>query len=114
MIGHEAGAATIAEGASRARRNILIGLLVPFMALTLLAVRSGSPGDVHERPVVLTTLATITGPFTGAVARRGQSCCLRFSVRLAAFCGPALAVGLLAQALPSPIGRGGKAVRLTL
>ena len=65
------------------RRWILLTLLVPFTILTHLAVRSGSPGDVRERPVLLPTLATITGPFTGAFARNGQSCCLDSSLRLA-------------------------------
>ena len=61
---------------SRARWYILLGLLVPFTALTYFAVSSGSPSDVRERPVALTTLATITGPFVGAIARHSQSCCL--------------------------------------
>src|SRR6478735_5093224 len=97
---------------SRARWYILLGLLAPFTALTYLAVSSGSPGDVRDRPVALTTLATITGPFTGAIARHGQSCCLQFSLRLAAICGPVLTLGLIAQAVPLPFGRGQHAVRL--
>ena len=99
---------------SRARWYILLGLLLPFTALTYLAVSSGSPSDVRERPVVLTTLATITGPFVGAIARHGQSCCLDFSLRLAAMTGPVLAFGLIAQVVPLPFRRGQHAVRLML
>jgi hypothetical protein len=99
---------------SRSRWYILLGLLVPFTALTCLAVSSGSPGDVRGRPVILTTLATITGPFTGAIARHGQSCCLQFSLRLAAICGPVLALGMIAQVVPLPFWRGRQAVRLVL
>src|SRR3954468_24923190 len=99
---------------SRARWYILLGLLAPFTALTYLAVSSGSPGDVHDRPVALTTLATITGPFTGAIARHGQSCCLQSSLRLAAICGPVLALGLIVQVVPLPFRRGRQAVRLML
>src|SRR3954466_8376507 len=99
---------------SRARWYILLGLLVPFTALTYLAVSTGSPGDVRDRPVALTTLATLTGPFTGAIARHGQSCCLQFSLRLAAICGPVLALGLIAQVIPLPFRRGQQAVRLVL
>jgi hypothetical protein len=102
------------ERASLALWYILLGLLVPFTALTYLAVNSGSPGDVRDRPVLLTTFAAITGPFTGAIARNGQSCCLAASLRIAAICGPALAVGLLAQVAPLPIRRGQQAVRATL
>jgi hypothetical protein len=92
----------------------LLGLLLPFTALTYLAVSSGSPSDARERPVVLTTLATITGPFVGAIARNGQSCCLEFSLTLAAVCGPVLALGLIAQVLPLPFGRGQRTVRMGL
>jgi hypothetical protein len=99
---------------SRARWYILLGLLVPFTALTYLAVSSGSPGDVRARPVALTTLATITGPFTGAIARHGQSCCLQCSLWLAAICGPVLALGLIAQVVPLPFRRGQQPVRLVL
>jgi hypothetical protein len=72
----------------------------------------GSPGDVRERPVLPAPLATITGRFTGAIARRGQSCCLGFSLRPALFCGPALALGMLAQLVPVPFARGREAMRL--
>ena len=99
---------------SRARWYILLGLLVPFTALTYFAVSSGSPSDVRERPVVLTTLATITGPFVGAIARHSESCCLDFSLRLAAMTGPVLALGLIAQVVPLPFRRGRRAVRLML
>ena len=100
--------------ASRARWYILLGLLLPFTALTYLAVSSGSPSDVRDRPVVLTTLATITGPFVGAIARNGQSCCLEFSLTLAAVCGPVLALGLIAQVVPLPFGRGQRTMRIGL
>ena len=100
--------------ASLARWYILLGLLLPFTALTYLAVSSGSPSDVRQRPVALTTLATITGPFIGAIARNGQSCCLDFSLWLAAITGPVLALGLIAQVVPLPFRRGQRAVRLVL
>jgi hypothetical protein len=95
-----------------ARWWILLTLLAPFSILTHLAVRSGSPFDIRERLVMLMALATITGPFTGAIARNGQSCCLGFSLRLALFCGPALALGILAQLVPVPFTREREAVRL--
>ena len=99
---------------SRARWYILLVLLVPFTLLTYLAVSSGSPGDVRQRPLLLTTLATVTGPFVGAIARNGQSCCLEFALWLAGVCGPVLLLGLIAQVVPLPFRRGRDAVRLTL
>jgi predicted glycoside hydrolase/deacetylase ChbG (UPF0249 family) len=100
--------------ASRALWYVLLGLLLPFTAVTYLAVSSGSPGDVRDRPVVTTTLATITGPFVGAIARNGQSCCLQSSLALGAVCGPVLALGLFAQVLPLPFGRGERTMRIAL
>lgn len=99
---------------SRARWYILLVLLASFTALTYLAVSSGSPSDVRQRPVVLTTLATITGPFVGPIARNGQECCLEFAIFLAAICGPVLALGLIAQVVPLPFRQGQRAVRLSL
>ncbi len=98
----------------RTQAYILTGLLVPWMVLTYCAVSSGSPSDVRDRPVLLTTIAAITGPFVGAVARNGQTCCLRASLHLAAICGPALALGIITQFVPMPFQRGREAARLLL
>jgi hypothetical protein len=98
--------------AARARRYVLLGLLLPFTVLTYLAVSSGSPSDVRDRPAALTTLAAITGSFVGAIARNDQLCCLDFSLRLAAITGPVLALGLIAQVVPLPFPRGQRALRL--
>jgi len=76
---------------------IAAGLVFASMALTFLIVSSGSPSELRDRPVALTTLGAVLGPFTGAIARNGQSCCLDASWRLAAVCGPILAVGVLSQ-----------------
>ena len=110
----EVGAPKRPPRPSRARWYILAGLLASFTALTYLAVSSGSSSDIRDRPVVLTTLATISGPFVGAIARHGQSCCLHFSLKLAAICGPILALGLIAQVIPLPFRRGQQTVRLLL
>jgi hypothetical protein len=87
-----------AQSAPDPRWIIAAGLALAWMALTYFIVRSGSPNDVRSRPIALTTLAApVLGPFTGAIARNGQSCCLDASRRIAAVCGPILAVGALSQ-----------------
>ena len=96
---------------SPARWFIFLGLLLPFSLLSYQAVNS-APGDPNDRPATLAALATITGPFVGAIARHGQSCCLNFSLGVALFCGPVLALGLSAQGIPLPFRRGEQAVRL--
>ncbi len=112
--GERGGAIPAPRGRWPWRSVVLLGLLVPFTVLTGLAVRSGSPGDVADRPVLLTTLATITGPFVGPIARHGQGCCLRVALGLAAVAGPVLALGLIAQVVPLPAGRRWSALRLGL
>lgn len=98
---------------SRARWYVLPVLLVPFSALTYMAVAS-TPGDSRGRPAVLATLATVTGPFVGAIARDGQACCLGISLSVAAACGPMLALGLAAQVISLPFGRGRETARPVL
>src|SRR4051794_36953665 len=110
----EVGAEKPPPGPSQALWYILLGLIVPFTALTYLAVSSGSPSDIRDRPVILTTLATISGPFVGAIARSGQPCCLHSSLGLAAITGPVLALGLIAQVVPLPFRGGQQSVRLVL
>lgn len=87
-----------------------VGLFLVFAALVYFLASRGSAGDLADRPIALTTAATMIGPFAGAVARHWQGCCLDFSIRLAvSFCGPALAVGLLAAVVPLPNALGGRA-----
>jgi hypothetical protein len=85
---------------------------VPFTFLTYLAVSSGPPNNVRDRPVLLTTLATITGPFVGPIARHGQACCLHAALVIAAVLGPILLLGLIAQVVPLPFRRGQQVFRL--
>src|SRR4051794_7346627 len=106
MIDMDIGPAKHPGRTSHPRGYILLGLLVPFTVLTYLAVSSDAQGSTRDRPVILTTLATISGPFVGAIARNGQGCCLGASLALAAYCAPALAIGLAAQVVPFPLGRG--------
>lgn len=81
---------------------IFLGLLVPFSVLTASAVAAGAD-DGHELGrVVGTTAGTVLGPFTGALARDGQSCCLEFSLSLLPWAGGALLVGCLLQVARRP------------
>lgn len=103
----------IANRIGRTHWYIALGLLVLFSGFTLLLVCQ--PKN-HEGwgDIVLTTLATATGPMVGAVARHGQSCCLRFSLTLLPWSGGFLAVGVLFQIIPLPFQRFAREVRLTM
>ncbi|OJW26987.1 MAG: hypothetical protein BGO49_21855 [Planctomycetales bacterium 71-10] len=101
------GARRGACGDASAYRLSFLVLLLGFSALTFAATSTGSPSDLADRPRVLTTLLTVTGPFTGAIARGGQSCCLEFSTWLAMWLAPAPVVALGSRLLLG--GRGGAA-----
>ncbi len=62
--------------------------------------------------VLLTSVGTISGPMTGAIARGGQSCCLEFSLVLLPYCGFALVAAAAFQFVRLPMECGATAVRL--
>ncbi|MBX7255361.1 MAG: hypothetical protein K1Y02_03275 [Candidatus Hydrogenedentes bacterium] len=88
---------------------------VQFLVFTVLSYVGAKGGlDASEPPKRLWTVtcAAITGPFAGAIARGGQSCCLEFSLQILPVCGGALAMGTVAQFLRLPFGRFNKPMRL--
>ena len=88
-------------------------LFAAFSALTCWATNVLlDAGPHHTRYVILTTAATLLGPFTGAIARRSQSCCLAFSWSLLPYAGAALAVCMAVQLAPLPSGRWWERLRL--
>ncbi len=78
---------------------ILLVLLAVFAACNY-AIMVAAGAETHT--VVLTTLGTVLGPFTGAVARHWQSCCTEFSLSLVPFCGGVLAACTLLQLIRIP------------
>jgi hypothetical protein len=79
---------------------LFLAMLIVFMIWTFLIVDGGlDKGEGHRERVLLTTVGTIAGPFTGAISRNFQGCCLQFSLFLAACCAPILLIGLAVQFL---------------
>jgi hypothetical protein len=73
-------------------------LLIAFTILTYCITDAGvDDGFDHDARVWQSTLGTVAGPFTGALSRGLQACCLQFSLTLTIVCGPALLVGILMQ-----------------
>ena len=98
---------------TRAHGFIALGFLVVFSGFTLFLVCHPKNNEGLAN-IVVTTLATVTGPMVGAVARDGQSCCLKFSLSLLPWSGAFLAVGTLFQIVPLPLRRFAPALRLTM
>lgn len=97
---------------SRTHLYVLLGFYLVFAVLTFLALSAGSPSDRREYPFFFATLGAISGPFTGAIARHFQSCCLQFSWCLFPFCVAFLGAGVVFQLLPLPITRFERGIRM--
>ncbi|MBU6401491.1 MAG: hypothetical protein KGS61_14335 [Verrucomicrobia bacterium] len=94
---------------------ILLGFYGAFTALSLLLLLPGSltgHGDTLARSLAA-SVGSFSGPFTGAIARGFQSCCLQFSLGLCPYCGSILGIGLLFQFVPLHFGRFEHGFRLT-
>jgi hypothetical protein len=98
----------IREGFSRTHWFVVSGLLLVFTGLTLAACLDGSASDLRERHILAATMGTITGPFTGAIARPSQSSCLRCGWELLPYCGGILAAAFCLQMFPSFLRRGAR------
>lgn len=92
----------------------LIGMVLTFSALTGYTMWHQSPADFHDNHNVAATLLTISGPFTGAIARSSQHDCWRFSWKLVPYCAPVLIVAVIFQFCPLPFKRGQESVRIAV
>jgi hypothetical protein len=81
---------------------VFLALLLTFSVLSALAVAAGADDGQRLGRVAATTVATVLGPFTGAIARDGQACCLAFSLSLLPWAGGILALGLALQVARRP------------
>lgn len=85
---------------TKTHASIFAVMLVIFTILTFLITNEGVDHDSeHNTRVFFTTLGTITGPLTGAISRGFQSCCLRFSLTVMAYCALPLLLGVGLQFL---------------
>lgn len=98
---------------TRTHGYIALGFLLVFSGFTLFLVCQPKNNE-GVADIVVTALATATGPMVGAVARNCQSCCLKFSLSLMPWSGAFLATGILFQFVPLPFHRFARALRLTM
>src|SRR6267378_6276699 len=96
----------------RVHLYIFLGFYLAFAALTFFALHAGSESDRRENPIAAATLGSVSGPFTGAIARHFQSCCWQFSLAVFPYCAAILGVGLLVQLVPLPFRQWNNLVRL--
>jgi len=94
---------------------VFLCLLLIFSVLTFLITNAGvDEASEHDARVLLSTVGTISGPLTGAIARGFQGCCLTFSLTLMAYCAPVLLLGVLAQLVGLPDKKWLRVVRMGL
>ncbi len=99
---------------SRVHLYLFLGFYVVFAAMTFFALNAGSESDRRENAISAATIGVVSGPFTGAIARHFQSCCVEFSLSISPYCAVALGIGGLFQIVPLPFQRFARATRLTL
>jgi len=87
---------------TRTHLFIFLGFYIVFAGLTALVLNLQSESDRREAPIVSATLGSISGPFTGAIARHYQSCCLEFSMSIFPYSAALLGIGVLAQIVAMP------------
>lgn len=93
---------------------VFLGFYLTFAALTYFALNSGSESDRRQNAIVTATVGAVSGPFTGAIARNFQPCCLQSSLAIFPYCAFLLGLGVLCQIVPLPFQRFAGATRLTL
>lgn len=99
---------------SRAHLYAFLGFYLAFAVLTFFVLNSGSVSDRRENAIAAATIGVVSGPFTGAIARHFQSCCLQFSLSILPWCALFLGVGVLFQIVPLPFQRFARTTRMTL
>jgi hypothetical protein len=102
------------KGFTKVHLWVFMGILAVATVFNFFVVNEGiDHGPEHTRQVIVTTLATVTGPMTGGIARDLQSCCVKFSLWvLLVFSGPALLVGIIMQLIPLPFQKGARVFRM--
>ena len=93
---------------------LFLGFYLVFAAVTFFVLNAGSVSDRRENAIAAATIGVVSGPFTGAIARHFQSCCLEFSFSVLPYSALILAAGVLFQVVPLPFQRFAQATRLTL
>jgi hypothetical protein len=94
---------------------VFAALWLPYTALVFFVVSRGLDRATERLDVIAsTTIASVSGPMVGAISRGCQDCCLRFSLSLLAYCGPALMLAVAAQWVWRPRHWFFRAVRLLL
>lgn len=88
------------SGFQKVHLYIFLGFYLVFAAFTFLVLNAGSPSDRRDNWVLRATVGSVSGPFTGAIARQMQSCCWKFSLGLFPYAAIALAGGAAAQVVP--------------
>jgi hypothetical protein len=88
---------------SRKHLYVFLGFYLVFAGFTLFVLSRQSASDWRENWNVAATIGSVSGPFTGAIARHFQPCCWRFSVGLFPCCAAFLLGGIVLQCVALPL-----------
>lgn len=99
---------------SRFHLYSFVAIYLVFAGLTFFALHAGSDADRRENWVAAATMGAVSGPFTGAIARHFQPCCLQFSFSILPYSAVFLGAGSFFQIVPLPFRRFAQPLRWTL
>jgi hypothetical protein len=87
---------------NRKHGYVFLGFYLAFACLTLFVLSRQPASDWRDNWNMAATVGSLSGPFTGAIARHFQSCCWQFSVSLFPYCAVFLLGGFAFQLVPIP------------
>ena len=99
---------------SRKHVYVFLGFYLAFACLTLFVLSRQSASDWRDNWNLAATVGSVSGPFTGAIARHFQSCCWQCSVVLLPYCAAFLLGGFAFQFAPIPRQGGQQWLRLVV
>jgi hypothetical protein len=99
---------------SRMHAYVFLGFYLGFASLTLFVLSRQSASDWRNNWNWAATVGSVSGPFTGAIARQCQSCCWQFSVTVFPYSAAFLLGGVTFQFVPIPWRAGQRPLRLVV
>jgi hypothetical protein len=99
---------------SRTHGYIFLGFYLALAGGTFCVLSRQSASDWRDNWNAAATVGSLSGPFTGAIARHFQACCWKCSVTLFPYCAAFLLGGFTFQFVPIPWEAGQRTLRLVV
>ena len=99
---------------SRKHGYVFLAFYLALACWTFFVLSRQSASDWRDNWNAAATVGSLSGPFTGAIARHFQSCCWQWSVTLLPYCAAFLLGGFAFQFVPIRWEAGQRTLRLVV